>query len=113
MKEATRANENAASASVQVTVTAPVPPSSPRRARTRTAHEVSWSNTVDKVTCSHRVCMTSTTPDRKSRILPVRSTVRPCRRRRVSGLASRSAQCPTVRRMNLPISAGAIGFRSE
>jgi hypothetical protein len=41
--------------------------------------------------------MTSTTPDRKSRIFPVRSTVRPCPRRQVSGLASRSAQCPTVR----------------
>jgi hypothetical protein len=37
MNEATRANENAASASVQVTSAAPAPTSSPRRAMTRIA----------------------------------------------------------------------------
>jgi hypothetical protein len=97
MNEATRANENAASASFQVTMTPPAPACRPRRASTRIAQEVNCSSRVDKVTCSHRARTTSTTLDRKSRTFPVRSTDRPCARRRVSGLTSRSAQRPTVR----------------
>jgi hypothetical protein len=76
MDEATRRNENATSASVQVTMTSPAPASRPRRAGTKIAQEVTCSSRVDKVTCSHRVCMTATTLDRKSRIFPVRSTGR-------------------------------------